>query len=575
MSDPTARYKIRAEDDSEAGWRSALRTADKNSKRLKSFMASSFAGFVSVNAFQSIVGDAIKFGDEIGKAAVKAGTGAGTFSELAAALKQIGDVEMPSVSTALKFMQVNISKAREDNKKYGDTFRALGIDLTALFALSPDRQFEELADAISKLRDPADRARAATELFGKAGADLLPAFEDGARGIRKAREEAARFGHTLSDEAVKSLQEGDAAIKRLAASWGAFGRSLAVSTVELGQVLDLINKDQIGEWQDQLASVRRDMREATMPADGGVFDPKLYAQLAMEAQKFERLIANAQQTYARGGGSRRGSDNAAPGYGASPVDLSATDRRLNVMSEFAANIKYFEEIDARLQEDIATAIKSRQDLMTAVDQGINEGIGDTLRDTDRSLQELSDRLVETKSEWSTFADEAARNMQGAFADFLFDPFEGGIKGMARGFADVIRRMLAEAAAAKIFETLFGKKGGSGGGGAGDLFGTFLGAMFGSFGGGKAAGGPLQSGKWYVAGEKGPEPIWGGGAGAFAAGYPSGGGGGEMSFSVVINNDNRGASVDLMRRLPEHDRRLAEQIETTIVQKLKRRQYNLG
>ncbi len=46
----------------------------------------------------------------------------------------------------------------------------------------------------------------------------------------------------------------------------------------------------------------------------------------------------------------------------------------------------------------------------------------------------------------------------------------------------------------------------------------LGAVFAPmFGGGKAEGGPLDMGKWYIAGEKGPEPIWGGGPGAFAAG----------------------------------------------------------
>ncbi len=63
---------------------------------------------------------------------------------------------------------------------------------------------------------------------------------------------------------------------------------------------------------------------------------------------------------------------------------------------------------------------------------------------------------------------------------------------------------------------------------------------GFFGGGRAAGGPLESGKWYIAGERGPEPIWGGGPGAFAAG--SGAGAGPINLSIVMNNhmiDTRG------------------------------------
>ena len=35
---------------------------------------------------------------------------------------------------------------------------------------------------------------------------------------------------------------------------------------------------------------------------------------------------------------------------------------------------------------------------------------------------------------SVFAEQAAKNMQDAFADFLFDPFKDGLGGMVDGFA---------------------------------------------------------------------------------------------------------------------------------------------
>lgn len=43
---------------------------------------------------------------------------------------------------------------------------------------------------------------------------------------------------------------------------------------------------------------------------------------------------------------------------------------------------------------------------------------------------------------SEFAKQAARNMQSEFADFLFDPFKDGLKGMLGDFADTLRRMAA-------------------------------------------------------------------------------------------------------------------------------------
>lgn len=66
----------------------------------------------------------------------------------------------------------------------------------------------------------------------------------------------------------------------------------------------------------------------------------------------------------------------------------------------------------------------------------------------------------------------------------------------------------------------------------------VGSLFGGF---KAEGGPLEQGKWYIAGEYGPEPVWGGGPGAFATGYGSGAGGGGGGGTSVQVFDQRSAA----------------------------------
>lgn len=60
-----------------------------------------------------------------------------------------------------------------------------------------------------------------------------------------------------------------------------------------------------------------------------------------------------------------------------------------------------------------------------------------------------------------YGQEAARNIQSSFANFLYDPFEDGVAGMALSFANAVRRMLAEAASAQILETLLGRTGKNG------------------------------------------------------------------------------------------------------------------
>lgn len=131
-----------------------------------------------------------------------------------------------------------------------------------------------------------------------------------------------------------------------------------------------------------------------------------------------------------------------------------------------------------------------------------------------------------------YAKEAARNMQDALAQFLFDPFHDGLKGMLKGFVDTIRKIVAEVAASKIF----GSKS-SGGLGLGDFVTSFVGSFFGGF---KAGGGSVSSNKGYVVGENGPEWFQPGGNGFVTPNYALAGGGVTNHFTI----DARGAGPDV-------------------------------
>lgn len=97
-----------------------------------------------------------------------------------------------------------------------------------------------------------------------------------------------------------------------------------------------------------------------------------------------------------------------------------------------------------------------------------------------------------------YAIQAARNMQSHFADFLFDPFAEGTRGMGRAFSETIRRMLAEAASAKFFELIGTWASGYSGKGAG-LINMIGGAIQGS--GKREYGGSVFSRGMYQTGER--------------------------------------------------------------------------
>ena len=111
-------------------------------------------------------------------------------------------------------------------------------------------------------------------------------------------------------------------------------------------------------------------------------------------------------------------------------------------------------------------------------------------------------------EYSEYAKQAARNIQFAFADFLFDPFKSGrLSGMLSGFIDVVRRMIAETAAKKVLESSGMEKFFSGvldgilGGGLTEQNSSNLSMLAGA----RATGaGPVSAGSSYLVGERGPE-----------------------------------------------------------------------
>lgn len=162
-------------------------------------------------------------------------------------------------------------------------------------------------------------------------------------------------------------------------------------------------------------------------------------------------------------------------------------------------------------------------------------INKAMAEVEMGAIKIKDRFEESFGGMEEFGLQAARNMQSAFADFLFDPFSDGLKGMLKGFVDTLRRMVAEIMAQQILTSFFNGLAGMGG---------FLGGVGSFFGGKRARGGPVMAGKAYLVGEKGPELMVPGTSGRVIPG-----GGGGMTISPTYNIDARGATQELAKQLP--------------------------
>lgn len=144
---------------------------------------------------------------------------------------------------------------------------------------------------------------------------------------------------------------------------------------------------------------------------------------------------------------------------------------------------------------------------------------------------------------SEHAKQAARNMQTHFANFLFDPFADGSKNMAQAFSETLRRMMAEAAASKIFEMIGGALSNSGAGWAQWLGGAISGK--------REHGGPVNRGSLYQVGERNKPEILHTASGQYlipgdhgrVEPISHGGGGGAMATPQININVSGNANVE--------------------------------
>jgi hypothetical protein len=217
-----------------------------------------------------------------------------------------------------------------------------------------------------------------------------------------------------------------------------------------------------------------------------------------------------------------------------PVDIE-TD------SERAKRLK--EEMDALLLslERHAPAIAEQAEAVRRYYEGIEQGVQsvETVQQIAADgLEEVSHEMEETFEDWfastdemTVFAEQAAREMQSSFAQFLFDPFKEGLDGMLAGFIDVVRNMIAQLAAQELLTAFF--TWGSGlGGGIGNLSSKLLSGLT-----PKALGGPVTGGTPYMVGERGPELFVPNTSGSIVPNHAMGG------VAMTYHIDARGADAE--------------------------------
>jgi hypothetical protein len=158
---------------------------------------------------------------------------------------------------------------------------------------------------------------------------------------------------------------------------------------------------------------------------------------------------------------------------------------------------------------------------------------------ERIGQEMDSMAGKTKGaseEMNQYMIQAARNIQNAFADFLFAPFENGVKGMLEGLVKALKQMVAQIMALMVVKALAGL-----GGPIGSFFSMGLPSM--------DQGGRGTPGQPYLIGQKAqPEIFIPDSAGTFIPNADELGGG--SNFNITIDARDPGAEGRIRTMIQE-------------------------
>lgn len=190
---------------------SATKSLSKSMRNIGLGTAGIGAGLSAVAASVTVplaaaVSDLMSYSGEVVDMADRKGIHVKAFQELAYAAKITG-VSIQEVGGGFRAMQKTISEASHGNKEAAATLRKLGVTAEGLKGLSTDEQFAKIADGLNRVKSASDKTALAMKVFGKAGVQLLPLFQEGSAGLEAMKHEARRLGVVLDGDAITAADE--------------------------------------------------------------------------------------------------------------------------------------------------------------------------------------------------------------------------------------------------------------------------------------------------------------------------------------------------------------------------------
>lgn len=273
---------------------------------------------------------AAELGTHFQEMSEKTGASVAGLSNLDYAAKVTGG-SLDQISNAMFMLQRNIG---EGSPKVEAGLAKIGLSMDEIGKLAPERQFTEIAAALKTIEDPAARAAAVMELFGRQGRDLLPLLS---KDLDTLIGDSQKLGYTWTEEDAKGAEE--------------FTMKVNALKLQLAQISTTVGRDLIPVFSELIDL----MKEAAPIA---VFLTKSFAPLLGIMSQLPEAIRYVSAAWTLF------TDNFKL-----PMDEKAVDARLNAFAKAAGiavpKVMSLKDAEKELNKELDETAKKSKDAVEA------------------------------------------------------------------------------------------------------------------------------------------------------------------------------------------------------------------
>lgn len=455
MANTNLKVKITAVDKTQKAFRAVAAGLKAVSRSLFSFKTSILAA-VGVGGLGLLIKTSLDSIDKISKMSRTLGIAVPDLRKLEHAAELSG-IQLDTVARAVRTLNKGaVDFVREGAGEAADAFDALGITATDLDGVLGD-QFATLtliADRFENVKNAAERSSIAQQLFGGRASDLLLVLEEGGEGLRRLGEEAEDFGLILSTATAQNVEEANDAFTRLISIFKGVRDSLVGALAPAFQKLADTIRDRILQSVKEAGGIREFAKVLALDTIG------IFERIAEGLNRFVQA-------------SSRGVNF-----------LISVARALGrVMDdEFLKQIEKLDENYRLVNTDVFVDLRDEINAASAS----SKILGDTLTDTVEAIEAVeasSDKMLMTMKDAKLSGVNALEDALVSLADRT-STVQDAFKSMARSIiSDLIRIGIQQQITGPLAQ----------------MMGLQVSTPT-----GKAIGGPVQAGRPYMVGERGPE-----------------------------------------------------------------------